>query len=143
MADNVYPDDLRKVLMENAASIGMDPAIAYDQAPLEFCVFFNTDKYDTASAREEWSCHWKFGDDLEEKGWFVSHYYLLRYQKKPLLGRLLAFFSRKKPELASGDFSLAATFIDENGKQIVGADDKVVTVPRSVHVRPRAGQGIG
>jgi hypothetical protein len=43
MKDDVYAERLRDALQAKAATIVMQPALAYDRAPLEFCVCFNSD----------------------------------------------------------------------------------------------------
>src|ERR1044071_106331 len=96
MGYNVYPDDLRQALLAGDTYIILDPAIAYDKAPLELSAHFTDPRLDTAAAKDEWSSNWNFGDRLVEKGWSVSHYYLLRGKKLSWWGRLRKWFSTEE-----------------------------------------------
>jgi len=69
MRDDIYPEKLEEALLAKAASIDMDPSIAYDKAPLEFCICFNNVAINGSAAQEEWICEWSFGDNLKERGW--------------------------------------------------------------------------
>jgi hypothetical protein len=157
MGDNLYPDDLRQALLAGDTCISLDPAIAYDKAPLELSAHFTDSRLDTAAAKDEWSCNWNFGDRLVEKGWSVSHYYLLRGRKLSWWGRLKKWLSVKetaqeqaaKKEAAAKDPEAAAlfepfvTFIDENGRKIVGPDGKEAKISAIIPVRATEKQKIG
>ena len=66
MSDDVYPKRLVEALTAGEAFIRMDPRIAYEGSPLEFCVRFNQEFLNSIAAREEWTCLWNFGDGLME-----------------------------------------------------------------------------
>lgn len=125
MKDDVYPDRLKVALAANPqeASIDMDPAVAYGGAPLEFCVSFSSPPANTAAAREEWSCHWDFGDGLKESGWTVFHYFQLAVP-----GR----FRR----VEAGHFTVQASFLDSEGKQIKSDTGQPLMLSRQIEVRP-------
>jgi hypothetical protein len=146
IADTVYPDDLRSALLNYEASIVMNPAVAYERAPLEFCVCFNDSRIDTSAARQEWSCHWDFGDDLKEKGWSVSHYFLLERvpRRKPAIKDAQSSESaREHPGQADdgGDnreheAEVSVSFIAENGKPVADKDGHVIVLKQTVPVKP-------
>jgi hypothetical protein len=124
MKDDVYPERLRQALVAKSAEIVMKPALAYDRAPLEFCVCFNSEALEKAAAREEWTCQWAFGDNLSENGWSASHYFLLR--------RTNGF---KAP--AAADFVVRTTFLDDSGNVLNDpATNQAVTIEKPVNVRP-------
>jgi len=104
---DVYPERLNEALTANPveASIHMEPAIAYEEEPLEFSVHFSNDAINSATAREEWVCNWVFGDRLHSQGWIVSHYFIL-----PKRG----LFRVRKSQL----FEVSASFQDAAGKQV-------------------------
>jgi len=123
MKDDVYPERLRQALQARSASIVMKPSLAYDKAPLEFSVCFNSDALERAAAREDWSCQWSFGDDLSESGWSVSHYFLLPRRK--LIG-----------EAPPVRFTVKATFIDDHGDLLKdAANNEPLTIEKEVEVR--------
>jgi hypothetical protein len=124
MKDDVYPERLRQALLAKSATIVMKPALAYDRAPLEFCVCFNSDAVEKAAAREAWCCQWSFGDNLSETGWSASHYFLLQ--------RTNGF---KSP--AAADFVVRASFLDDSGNVLNDpATNQPVTIEKPVNVRP-------
>jgi hypothetical protein len=121
MRDDVYPERLEQALRADPqeASVDMDPAVAYDGAPLEFCVCFENTAINTSAAREEWTCDWDFGDGLKEKGWNVSHYFQLRNRK------------------TASKFTVHTTFHNADGKLIIDVNTKhPVQVSKEVEVRP-------
>lgn len=124
MKDDVYPERLRQALVAKAATIVMKPALAYDRAPLEFCVCFNSDALEKAAAREEWTCQWGFGDNLSENGWSASHYFLLPRTKG---------FQFQ----VAADFTVRATFLDDSGNVLNDpATNQPVVIEKAVNVRP-------
>lgn len=129
MKDDVYPDRLRQALLARSATIVMKPSTAYDKAPLEFAVCFNSDTLEKAAAREQWTCHWSFGDNLNESGWSASHYFLLPRKK---------LFRKALP----GKFIVKATFIDNNGDVLNDpANNEPLTIEKDVEVRRSVQQG--
>lgn len=129
MKDDVYPDRLRKALEARSATIVMKPSQAYDKAPLEFAVCFNGDALEKAAAREEWTCQWAFGDNLNESGWSASHYFLLPPRR---------LFRKALP----GKFTVKATFIDNNGDVLNDpAKNEPLTIEKQVDVRRSVQQG--
>lgn len=125
MQEDVYPIRIAEALLAKGASIDMDPDVAYDKAPLEFCICFNNFEIDNSAAREEWTCEWSFGDKLEGTGWNVCHYFLL-----PRPG----FFSKAKAAF----FTVQAAFRQPDGEPLIDTETnypltikKVVEVKRS------------
>jgi hypothetical protein len=129
MKDDVYPERLAHVLQGKAASIDMDPAYAYDKAPLQFCVCFNNDAVNESAAREEWTCEWSFGDGLKESGWVVSHYFLLPRPSR---------FKRPAP----AKFTLKATFRNPDGDVLLdNQTNHPLAIERTVKVMPSRQEG--
>ena len=149
MGDDVYPGDLRAALLDDEVTIGMDPAVAYDQAPLVFSACFRNPRLEGAAAKEKWSCNWNFDDGLTEKGWSVSHYYLLRDKKESRVGRLIRLLRSSKDKApdknarALAEFHPSVTFIDEVGQPIKDSEGNLARVSATVPVRARARQKIG
>jgi|GEM_PF-2437883 len=130
MKDDVYPERLRQALVAKSATIVMKPALAYERAPLEFCVCFNSDALEKAAAREEWTCKWAFGDNLSESGWSASHYFLL-----PRANGFKLPAGIKLPPAA--EFTVRATFLDDSGNVLSDpATNQAVTIEKQVNVRP-------
>ena len=129
MKDDIYPDRLANLLEAKAASIDMDPSVAYDKAPLQFCVCFNNEAVNGSAAREEWTCQWSFGDALKESGWTASHYFLL-----PRTSRF------KKPKAA--DFTVSASFRNPDGDVLLDkTTNQPLVIERAVTVRPSRQEG--
>jgi len=133
MKEDIYPDRMIEALRDGQANIHMDPAIAYDRAPLTFNIHFYKRELNDASAREEWSCNWEFGDKLKGNGWEVSHYFDL--------GRLNA--QAAKPEaksqkggskLEEANATIGAAFLDENSKKV---DKPGATDPLKPEAKPK------
>jgi hypothetical protein len=125
MRDDIYPERLEEALRSNPqdASIDMDPTVAYEGAPLEFCICFENAAVNTAAAREEWTCNWDFGDSLKETGLNVSHYFQL--------GKLDAL--KRQPSR----YSVTATFHNADGKVVVDPQTQnAVTLTKEVAVQP-------
>jgi hypothetical protein len=124
MKDDVYPSRLREALLAKSATIMMTAMRAYHRAPLEFCVCFTSPVLENSAAREEWTCHWAFGDDLNETGWTVSHYFQLKRD-----GRL--------KRLVQQDFNIKATFVDDVGNVLKDpATNEPLTLEKPVTVFP-------
>lgn len=87
MSEDIYSEEIRQVLENKKAEIRLDRNLVRAFEPALLNVRFHAPKYDTCSAREEWSCTWNFGHGpfegkneernnyLEEKGWAVAHYF--------------------------------------------------------------------
>ena len=146
MQDDVYPERFKEKLREKAATIVMDPAVAYDQMPLQFCVCFHEDAIDQAAAKEEWTCEWAFGDELQETGWTVSHYYIL---EKPTLfarfwRRFTGWFKPRRQATKSPlwnksgiskKFTVQAIFRDSHGDPLKDENsENSLTLPKVVTV---------
>ena len=71
IGEEIYSDDLKKALTADPpeATIGVEPDIAYERAPLTFCVEFYDQFVNGAAARNDWTCEWDFDDNLDGKGW--------------------------------------------------------------------------
>jgi hypothetical protein len=131
MKGDVYPPRLRDALVADPkeASITMDPPFAYDRQPLKFTVQFHSQALDTAAARDEWACDWSFGDELEEHGWIVSHYFLLPWT---------SMFKVRPPKT----FTVRATFLDSDGHRVVDAAGHPVSITRDILVAPSMTSGL-
>lgn len=123
MKDDVYPERLEEKLIAGAATIVMEPLTARDKAPLEFCICFHADAIDEAAAKEEWTCEWAFGDNMNATGWSASHYYTL---KKP--GRFKAALP--------AEYTVEASFRNSNGDPLVDGSKNLITVKKQVQVQP-------
>lgn len=128
MNQDVYPERLKEKLVAEAATIVMEPLVAYDKALLEFCVCFHSPAIDDAAAKEEWTCEWAFGDNLTETGWSASHYFQLT---KP---------SRFKSATAT-EYVVQASFRDSNGDPLLDDNNAPVTVQKPVTVLPSKQEG--
>ena len=129
MKQDIYPERLAEVLTAKAASIEIEPSVAYDKAPLKLCVCFHNDAINDATAREEWTCEWSFGDELKEKGWGASHYFLLPRARR---------FRRPR----SKDFTVRASFRKPDGDPLVDDNTKeLLTIERCVTVLPSRQEG--
>ncbi len=116
MKDDIYPERLREAARAGQMYIRMDPDIAYEMASLEFCLCFQNALLDSSAAREEWTCKWKFGDDLEGSGWTISHYFQLL---------------RRRPS----SFAVHVRLFDADGSPITNEDGSPIVVDREVLVR--------
>jgi hypothetical protein len=126
MRDDLYPERLREALTVNPieVSIKMEPAIAYEEEPLEFSVYFTNHFINTAAARQEWACAWNFGDRLQGQGWLVSHYFVL-----PRAG----LFRRRR----ANTFEVSASFQDAAGKPVTDTGTgKPIVVTNKIEVHP-------
>jgi hypothetical protein len=150
MKDDVYPEDLRAALLADGQQVFIDinPRVAYESEPLELSVRFNNHLLNTSAAREEWFCCWRFGDNLEEKGWSVSHYYLFHKNgdvkgKKSFLPKQAGSSPpaeamtdhKKSKESTTQKFSPEIVFTDEHG-EIVNDKKLPLRVQGQVLVRP-------
>lgn len=131
MEDDVYADRLGEVLVEKKAHINMDPSIAYDKAPLRFCICFNDQGVDDSAAKEEWTCEWSFGDNLTEKGWTVSHYFRLPSRR--------FWFLKTLPK----DFPVRASFRKPDGELLMDGQSEKLVIEEMVTVKPSAQEGLG
>lgn len=128
MRDDIYPERLAEVLKAKGASIDMDPSVAYDKAPLEFCICFSNDAINGSAAQEEWTCEWSFGDNLQERGWSASHYFLV-----PRPGRV--------KKIVPAKYTVEATFRKPDGEPLIDADGKPLTIERKIVVQPSRQEG--
>jgi hypothetical protein len=125
MQDDVFPERLLEAVRNPGdISIEMDPSIAYEQAPLEFCVCFHKSALNTSAAREELGVEWNFGDGLKEKGWTVSHYFQLKTRVD--------------------SYVVQARFHDPDGEIVVNNSGEPITIQRTVKInRSEIGRGVG
>lgn len=126
MKEDLYPERLYEALTAEPveASIKMEPALAYEEEPLDFSVSFSNVAINNAVARQEWTCNWTFGDRLQSQGWLVSHYFIL-----PKAG----FFRLRTAQ----SFNVAASFQDTSGKQVTNpGTGKPVLVTTQIQVHP-------
>jgi len=140
MKDDIYPERIRQALDAGEAFIQMDPAVAYSDSPLTFRLSFRNKGVDQASAREEWTCNWNFGDGLTATGWEVSHYYDLRRLQE----RAAASQQDGKPQAPGPPkVVVVVTFQDETGHDVVKGESKdliaiTLEVPVSRTVVPKS-----
>jgi hypothetical protein len=138
MKDAIYPESIRQALNDGDAFIHMDPAVAYANSRLTFRLSFRNRGVDQASAREEWTCNWNFGDGLTATGWEVSHYYdLHRLQERA------AASPQGSTPRAPGPPKVVVTFQDENGHDVVKGESRdlvavTLEVPVSTSVVPKS-----
>jgi hypothetical protein len=123
MKGDVYPERIKEKLLAGAATIVVEPLVAYDKAPLEFCVSFHSEEIDEAAAKEQWKCEWDFGDRLKGTDWTASHYFLLAKQ------------GRFKAPLAQ-DYTVRVTFRDSNGDPLLDSGNNPVFLEKVVSVQP-------
>lgn len=124
MKDDVYSARVGEVLVKKLASINVKPMRAYHRGPLELAVAFQSDALENAAAREEWTCQWAFGDQMNETGWSVSHYFELDRR-----GR----FRLMEPK----DFPVTTTFLNGDGEVLIDpATQQPVTLEKQVSVAP-------
>jgi hypothetical protein len=124
MQDDIFPERLVEALRAQDAVILMDPSLAYERSPLEFCVSFHKSALNTAAAREEIEVEWDFGDGLTGKGGTVSHYFQIK-------GR-------------QDTYEVQARFHDPGGEIInTDAGDPII-VASTVKIHPsELGRGVG
>lgn len=89
MSEEVYGEDIRREIEGNRVDIRLDRNRIHAYEAVQFYLKFHSEKCDSASARDEWSCTWNFGHGpfpdkrvgpegfLEEQGWEVAHYFPL------------------------------------------------------------------
>jgi len=141
MGEDIYPARLQDALLSNPpeAAIVIDPAIAYDRAPLDFSVTFFRGTIDDAAAKREWSCEWDFGDGLTGSGWKAAHYFEL--PKAHRLATLIKRLKKANPKTAvaampkPGEFRVKVRFRDHHGKLVADASQNVIEVTKIVAVR--------
>jgi hypothetical protein len=148
MKGDIYPRRLRECLEGGEADIRLDPAVAYDGAPLTFSLAFRNRDVNEAAAREEWVCNWDFGDGLTGTGWESSHYYDLmllaerrRHQEivkiqaeqRDEKGNLPKAGKVSKPKVVQ--VTVKATFQDETGADVKKSDGSgLITITRNIIV---------
>jgi hypothetical protein len=124
MQDDIFPERLVEALRHSDAFIEMDPSIAYEQAPLEFCASFRKAALNTAAAREEIDVVWDFGDGLKGKGWTVSHYFQIRRRQNT--------------------YQVQARFYGPNGEILSSEAGDPIVISSTVEVNPsETGRGVG
>jgi hypothetical protein len=62
LAEGVSEEDIKKDLQSGLARIIMDPAVPRPNQKIRFAVLFRREKLDSAAAREDIVCHWRFED---------------------------------------------------------------------------------
>lgn len=135
MKDDVYADRIGELLNNDNAVIEIDPRIAYHAAPMELCVHFQNPSLNTAAAREEWTCTWDFGDNLQENGWTVSHYFLVPNPSGAGVWRRLL----RRPY--SHTFQITATF-EQRTERTSNSPAGPFVLNKTLEVRSRAESGV-
>ena len=148
MGDDIYPERFDEVLRAGEATVDMDPNVAYDRSPLEFCVCFPNGAVNSAAARDELTCNWDFGDGLKESGWTVSHYFQLRGSNQGGTGSQSTGTKIVEPKPKASQstypkYTATASFITAAGKPLVDPNtNKPVVITKEVEVRPSARSGL-
>ena len=86
MSESIYADDIRAEIENGRVEIETDRSLTRAFDPAEFYLSFQAKRFESATARDEWSCTWNFGhvaagapdrpvNYLEEEGWSVTHYF--------------------------------------------------------------------
>jgi hypothetical protein len=86
MAEQIYGKDLAKEIKAGRVAVKIDRILTRVFDPAQFYLGFTDRRFDTARARDEWSCTWNFGhvapgatktksNYLEEEGWSVMHFF--------------------------------------------------------------------
>jgi hypothetical protein len=116
--DDVYPEGVRQRLGKNQARIEADPPVVYEHIPMQFSIRFFEPAIDRAmAARGDFHCEWAFGDDLTERGWEITHYYMIRKGSEET-------------------FTVKATFTDILGEPVTVIDGTSVTPNPESGARP-------
>jgi hypothetical protein len=125
MRDDVFPERIVEVLrLPDEACINVDPAIAYERAPLELSICFQRPALNTAAAREQIGVDWDFGDGLKGKGWSVCHYFQIKRKQNT--------------------YKLHVTFRDPDGKALTDEKGQPIAVERTIVIEPsEIGHGVG
>ena len=147
IGEEIYSADLKKALTADPpeARIGIEPDIAYERAPLTFCVEFYDQFVNDAAARHDWTCEWDFDDNLDGRGWTVSHYFMMRQPRQPIDKLTVKARVRdadglmRQPHQPIDKFTVKARVRDADGQPVAGAG-KEVTLSRVITVR-RSDQG--
>ena len=87
---NIFPEDVAGQLKDKRVQIRKDRFAVRQYAPTQFNLEFDDPAYNTAEARQDWTCTWFFGhgpakpkgpadatgdDAMREYGWVVTHYF--------------------------------------------------------------------
>jgi hypothetical protein len=125
MRDDIFPQRIVEELgNSNEVSIGVDPPVAYERAPIELSVCFQISALNAAAAREQIGVDWDFGDGLKGKGWSVCHYFQIKRKKN--------------------SYEVCATFRDPNGKTLTGTLGQPIAFKRVIVIQPsEIGHGVG
>jgi hypothetical protein len=125
MRDDVFPDRIIEVLhLPNEACINVDPAVAYERAPLELSICFQKPALNIAAAREQMGVDWDFGDGLNGKGWSICHYFQIKRKQN--------------------SYKLRVTFRDPDGKALTNEKGQLIVVERAISIQPSdVGHGLG
>jgi hypothetical protein len=87
MSEEIYTEDVQSQFENKQIEIHLDRNQVRMFEPAQFYLRFVDKKFDSATAKDEWSCTWNFGhgpfrgknDDpknfFEETGWSVAHYF--------------------------------------------------------------------
>jgi hypothetical protein len=124
MQEDIYPKRVREAVENHEAYIRLDSAVAYVGAPLTFALCFRNKGVNEATAREEWTCNWNFGDGLSATGWEASHYYdLKRLEDRRPAPDPKAATDPKTPKGVAAKVTVVATFQDEKGHDVTKSHD--------------------
>jgi hypothetical protein len=76
MCQGIFDEKMAAEIKANALTIEIDQVAAHPSEPLQFRAVFRKPPFNSAAAREGFTCIWNFDDGLSEKGWTVMHYFL-------------------------------------------------------------------
>lgn len=124
MEEGLFAEDIETAIRKGAVAIKMEPNLVRQDQHARLSVRFHQEALNHATARDEFTCSWSFGhDDLQEKGWTVSHF----FPEVKTYDALRVRFADGKGEAIN----------DGNGREIVLPPDKPVVIQRT----PDAGMG--
>jgi len=123
--EGIFVRNVVEAIQDGKVEILVEPPPVEDRLT-KFSIRFDSDKLNTAAAREEVRCEWDFGHDgLTETGWEAFHYF-------PKVKRRL--FSKAK----SGPYDVCASFV-QNGNGIAVGPDKKPSLQKRIAVREALG----
>ena len=110
MREDIFREEIERRIRERRLTIDWDRSEIRRFDPVQFSLRFSEPAYNSAAAKDEWTCTWDFGHppnpewkgpqrNMTETGWSVSHYFpeALEYQIK------VSFRHESEGELAKGD----------------------------------------
>lgn len=113
MREGIFTSDFESEIKDDPPSIVMDPGVARPYRPVQLKAHIRRTKLNDSAARGDFTCVWAFDhDDLKEKGWAVSHYFILEREHK-----------------------VEAWFEGPDGQQINDKDGRPILITKDIRVR--------